>query len=363
MNTDTDFLKSIAEEKAAKGIIVKEDLPDPRIVVEAGRLEKAIIAEIRSIDNFIQRDTFHYDTLNKLVNICDTLFDIHHTISPDTKVVLELLAAIRKVVPSEIAPNLKLPSAFVFLQKRILKERWKEYTQILKQQEVDPKLIHIASIPFKRFIASKEKLYWGDYTWLKGYQSKLDAMDWENADCNSKTEALLSLLIGRDFNHDQFYIHCKKYIIERVAGFSTKKKRLLELSACEKLILQDTQTGMPSYDPRSNTLSTRLLKWVKEETNAVKAGEQDEYISKLGVVWNVETLSLFFKLLWDHKAFRDVTLEVFSQQIAAAFSTKGKEDVKASTIFGRFYVKDIEILKIIEALLVAMLEDVRMYLQ
>ncbi len=365
MHTDTEYLKSIAVEIAARQQPNKINEPraDHRLLVEANRLEKAIITELRSIDNFTQRDTFHNDVLGKLVDICDSLYQPHGTITADTQVLLDLLRCIRQILPREISPLLRLPKAFVYKQQEIIKTQWREFEDSLLNQGIDKRLINIAAIPFNRFTSGKQKLYWGDFTWLKGYAAKLGEVDWENADCNSKTEALMSLLIGRDFNHDQFYVYCKKFIAERVANVNTKQRRLQEYAVCEKHVLQDTQIGLPSFDRHANALSPRLLKWIKEETVALKSSDAGDYVGKLNVIWNIETLALFFKLLWDHKVFRDVTLEVFSEQIAAAFSSKGKGDFKAHSIFGRFYVKDIEVLQALEALLLKMLEDVRRYLR
>jgi len=365
MHTETEVLKSIAQDIAARQNpeTINEPKADYRLELEANRLEKAIIRELRSIDNYTQRDTFRNDTIGKLVDICDLLYDVHQRVSPDTKVLLDLLTAIKKILPTEISPLLRLPKAFIQGQKDEFKTAWAHYEKLLEQQGIDKKLIPIAAIPFVRFIDEKEKLYWGDYTWLKGYMAKLDAVDWQNADCNSSTEALMSLLIGRDFNHDQFFIYCKKYIAERVSTLGTKKRRLHEYDICRKLVQEDTQNGLPAYDRHGNPVSGRLLKWISDETNALKVSDGEEYISKLSVVWNLETLAVFFKLLWDHKAFRDVTLEVFSEQIAAAFSTKGKGDFKPHSVFGRFYVRDRDVLLVLEALLLKMLADVQKLLQ
>jgi hypothetical protein len=186
-------------------------------------------------------------------------------------------------------------------------------------------------------------------------------MDWENADCNSKTEALISLLIGRDFNDDRFYIYCKKYIQRRTGAITGKRKRLLEYAACEKLVLEDTQIGMSSFDTRANSISARLLKWIKEEIEFVETYEREVAISKFEFKWNVETIAFFFKLLWDHKLFGKVTLESFSEQIAANCSSVGREEFQATTIFSRFYVKDREVVGVVEKVLSEMLDDVRRY--
>ena len=120
MHPETEFLRSIAEEIAARQLpdSINEPQADHRLLVEARRLEKAITTTLRSIDSFTQRDTYHNDTLGKLVEICDLLFEAHHRISPDSKVLLELLTAIRQILPGEISPLLRLLPEPLFLRKR-----------------------------------------------------------------------------------------------------------------------------------------------------------------------------------------------------------------------------------------------------
>jgi hypothetical protein len=362
MNTETDYLKSIAEEIAAN-YSGNDSKPNHHLEVEAKRLEKAISHSLSAIENFTQRDTFHFNTLNKLVNICDILFDITGTVNPDVMVLIELLTSIKQVIPNEIRPNLKLPKAFVVMQKESLTESWLHYSKVMQEQEIGNELVDIAGIPFKRFIEAKHKLFWGDFTWLKGYQAKLDMMDWENADCNSKSEALLSLLIGIDFNDDRFYIYCKKYVQARTKAIAGKRNRLLEYAQCEKLVLEDTQVEMPSYDVRANSVSARLIKWIREEIDFVETHECDQLVSKFEFNWNVETIAFFFKLLWDRNVFAKGILKDFAQQIAANCSSTGKDEFEASTINSRFYIKEPETLRPLEKLLTDMLEDVRRYLR
>jgi len=365
MNTETEFLRSIAEEIAARKNpdLINEPQADHRLLFETRRLEKDITLALRAIDNLTQRDTFYNDILTKLIDICDILFGVSHKVSPDTKVLLELLGAVRQVLPGDLSPLLRLPKAFIFLRKEQMAAAWGQQKAALDSYEIDERLVDIAALPFLRFMDGEEKLFWGDFTWLKGYEAKLKAVDWEHADCSSKTEALMSILIGRDFNHEQFYVYCKKYIIARLASVNTKDRRVQELAICEKLLVEDTQVGLPSFDRYANSISSRVLKWIKEETSALKAGKGDEYVGKLSVVWNVEALAVFFKLLWDHKLFKDTTLDLFSKQIAATFSSKTKGDFQAKTVSARFYVTDPDIMKMLEAFLVELLEDVRRFIR
>lgn len=362
MIIETEYLKSISEEIAADQIHQKSAKANRHLATEAKRLEKEIALQLISIDNCAHQDALYFNTLSQLVQICDSLYDIHQTITPDVITIINLLMAIKHLIPDKIRPCLKLPKAFLEMQKEQLAAAWTRQRMIMQTHGVGAKLTDIAAIPFKRFAEGKETLYWGDFTWLKGYQAKLDILDWENADCNSSTEALMSLLIGRDFNDDRFFIYCKKYITDRTKAATGKRQRLLAYAECEKLVLQDTQIGMPSFDGHANSVSTRLIKWIREEIDFVETHERERPLSKFEFKWNVEMIAFFFKLLWDHKVFGKVSLEPLSEQIAANCSSVGKDEFQATTIFSRFYLKDREVLKAVEKVLSAMLEDVRRFL-
>lgn len=364
MNTETEYLQSIAEEITANKSehAAVGTKPNHHLLTEAKRLEKAIVASLTTIENFTQRDTFHFNTLSKLVNICDLLFDTAGSANPNVLVLIDLLTTIRQILPNEVRPNLKLPKAFIELQRTPLSESWLHQSSLMVKYEVPARLILIAGIPFKRFVEPKGNLLWGDYTWLKGYQAKLDILDWENADCNSPAEALMSLLIGRDFNDDRFYIYCKKYIDERTKKIAGKRNRLLGYAECEKLVMEDTQLGIPSFDGRANSVSTRLIKWIREEIDFVETHERERPFAKFEFKWNVEMIAFFFKLLYDHKVLGKVTLEKLSEQVAANCSSIGREDLTSGSVFSKFYVKEPEITVPMEKLLAAMRADVGRFL-
>jgi hypothetical protein len=365
MNNDTEYLKSIAEEIAANANRENNNntSPNHHLVVEAKRLEKAITCNLGAIDNFVQRDTFHFDTLSKLVDICDTLFAITTTASPDVMILMDLLTAIRQVIPAEIRPNLRLPKAFVVMQKQTIAENWEYHRKILEDVELDPKLVDIAAIPFKQFLEPKHKLYWGNFTWLKAYEAKLENMDWENADCSSKTEALISLLIGSGFNDDRFFIYCKNIIKDRTTAKSGPQEKLKELAQCRKLILQDARTKSPSYKYKTDTLVAQLLVWITAEEEYVNIHERAQPFSKLHFDWYVNKIAFFFKLLSEQKVFGDTSFRELSQQIASTCLSIGGEEILATTIISKAYPKDQKSLEEMESLLVKKLEYVRSFMR
>ncbi|CAM6054709.1 unnamed protein product [Sphagnum tenellum] len=365
MNTETDYLKTIAEEiaSAQKHKPQETSKANTYLCTEAKRLEREVMLHLNAIKERIQYDIFYLNVMNKLVVICDILFDNCGIKSPDVLVIIDLLTTLRALVPGEITVNVKLPRAFIALQQPYISGSWQRYRIMMDKYGVHGQLVSIAAIPFNKFTDLSSVLYWRDYTWLKGYQAKLDILDWEQTDCNSHSEALMSLLIGRDFNDDRFYVYCKKYIQDRTAKVSGKRKRLLEYAACEKLVLQDTQIGMASFDVRANSVSARLLKWIREEIDFVETHEKENPHLKLHLNMYVNRIAFFFKLLHEQKLFGDTSFKELSQQIASTCLSADGEEIQATTIISKAYPKDQKMLEEMEKLLVGMLEYVRSFMR
>jgi hypothetical protein len=365
MHTEIEYLKILAIEIAAKPR--HEDdakIPDKYLVVEANRLQNYLTNHLLKIDNFPQREIFYFNTIEKLVDVCDILYARRQAINPDVQVLLDLLTEVKNVLPSEISPRLKIPQAFIHLQKMKFAEFCNEKHAVLKIQQVDPNLILLVTIPFDHFINSKNKLYWRDFTWLKGFQEKLNNVDWENADCNSKTEALISVLLNCNFNDDRFFIYCKRYIKERTNKYGTKKRRLVEFAECQKLILQDTLDGFPLYNHRLLGISDKLIEWIGIETKNIVAND-DFYEQDYKIEFNIdgESLSVFFKHLMEHGITKQVNLDLYAKQIAATCSSKDTPELKWTTIKSKFHLKKPEYLKRIFFPLVAMVEDIKRFLK
>jgi len=364
MHTETEYLRILAVEIAAKPKQEpEENLPDKHLLAEATRVQKLITGHLLVIDNFPQRESFYFNTLTKLVDICDILFEGTYCITPDVMVILDLLAEIKKVLPTEISPALKLPKAFIYLQKERLTEACDQHRQTLKEQQVDPKLIALVTIPFHHFINTKHSLYWRNFTWLKGFDEQLENTDWDNADCNSKTEALMSLLINCDFNDHRFFVYCKRYIKQRVGTVQNKDRRLAALAECETLVLEDTHHEFHAFNHRRKNISDKLIDWIRKEKDAVRA---DEYLAnelyKIEFNLDVDSLALLWKHLMDHGITKLVGVDLYAKQIAATCSSKGKEDFKWETIKGKFYGKNPKYLKRIFDPLVAIIADIKRFL-
>lgn len=231
----------------------------------------------------------------------------------------------------------------------------------MERQQVDPELIAIAAIPFERFHLADYKLFWGDFTWLKSYVSKLDMIDWEHNDCGSKTEALMSLMIGREFNDDRFYVYCKRYVETRMKPVKGKRNRIMELVACERLVLHDTQVGVPSFDHHGNRISSRLIKWIKDEIDLVETHERESPFEKLAFQFYQYTLAFFFKLLHEQKVFGDISFRELSKQVASTCTAMGA-DIPPDAMFKKAYLKKEIDFKRMEALLLAMLEYLRRFI-
>jgi hypothetical protein len=362
MHTETEYLKTISKEIAvAKNNSQFKKTADHRLILEANRLEKAITQHMHSIDNFTQRDTFYFDTLNKLVAICDILFDVTNDINPDCKVIADLLAAIKRVVPSEIRPNLKLPDAFVLLQLPLTVNSKEKHLALFQKFQVDPELIAIASISFEQFEEKGRHIYWGNYTWLKFYKNKLDGLDWIHSDCEGHTEALVSLLINADFNHHRFFVYCKNMIVKRIAVKSGRHEKLKELAKCNKLVLQDAAANSTSFIYNEQSIVLKILNWINAEKKFIIVHELEHPFAKLSFHLYKYKMAFFFKLLHEQKVFGDISFKILSEQIGSTCTAMG-EDVPAKSMISKAYPKDRKALGEIEELLNKMLQYVRQFI-
>ena len=362
MHTETEYLKTISKEiAAAKNNSQFKKTADHRLILEANRLEKAITQHLHSIDNFIQRDTFYFDTLSKLIAVCNTLFAVTNDINPNAQVILDLLTEIKRVVPSKIRPNLKLPNAFVLLQIPLVVASQEKHLAQFNKFQVDPELITIASIPFEQFEEKERHIYWGNYIWLKSYKTKLDRLDWIHADCESPSDALVSLLINVDFNHHRFFVYCKNAIIKRLAAKSGRQEKLKELAKCKKLVLQDATTNSIPFIYNEQPIVSKILNWINAEKKFIMVHEMEHPFAKLSFQLYKYTMAFFFKLLHEQQVFGEISFKILSEQISSTCSARG-EDVPAKSIIAKAYPKDRKALEEIEELLNKMLQYVRQFI-
>ena len=146
--------------------------------------------------------------------------------------------------------------------------------------------------------------------------------------------------------------------------YCIKKRKLAELAACEKLILQDTNNELPSFNLRRHNISFKLITWIKKESDAIKAMEGiDDDFYRIEFNWDVDTITLFWKFLMEQGITKMTNVEVYAKQITATCSSKGKVEFKWETIKGRFYGKDQKYLKRIYDPFTAIIEDIRRFLR
>src|ERR1700753_3217505 len=143
MNTDTEYLKNIAVAIATNpdANFPTQQKANYHLEIEARRLEQSIIQNLQTIESFTQRETFYFNTLNKLVQICDILFAVDPSVGADVQIVLELILNVNAALPHETRPNLKLPKAFVLSKGRELAEHWSFFEQEMKKHGISPALL------------------------------------------------------------------------------------------------------------------------------------------------------------------------------------------------------------------------------
>lgn len=364
MNIEFDILEAMVKDITGKPQLnVVGRPPESAMVQEAKRIESLVSSKLLALKNPTQVSTMLNMALQKLIRICDRLFEVHHTVSPETQVILDLLTAIKNTVPQSISPQLPLPKAFVLGQGAAFDEQWAKFRLVLTTQQINPLLIEIASLPVHAFSSDKGRLLWCDYTWLRRFFDFVENIDWDHHDCGSTEEALISSLIRLGYNHQRFLGYCYRLIKEKTDTKIGRKAKLEELTRCKTLILQDVAISDLRYESRTEKVGDQLCGWVDAEIKLVAQIEPEDtdqgfknpykFKHRLSVLGT----ALWYKLQYDHEVFDEESLDVLAEKIAQNCSSKQQPDISSGSVKTKFYTKDTLTLKLVRDLLRRMLDD------
>lgn len=364
MNIQFDILEAMVKDLEVRGMQRQRSAaPETAFVTEARRVETLVSEKLLALKNPTQVSTLLNMVLQKLIIISDRLFGIGQAISPETGVILDLLTAIKSIVPQSISPQLPLPKGFVLTQRDLFSGQWKQLQAVLAGYGMDPLLVEIAGLPVQAFAGQKSRLVWRDYTWLRRFFGFLENADWAHHDCGSVDEALISCLIRLGYNHQRFLGYCYRVIKEKSAAKVGRKAKLEELTRCKTLILQDVAISDLRYESRTEKVGDQLCSWVDAEirlTAQVEADDSGENFKnpfKLRHKLSVLAIALWYKLLYDHDLFDEESLDVLADKMSENISSKQQADISPGSIKTKFYTKDSATIKQLRDLLRRMLDD------
>lgn len=364
MNIEFDILEAMVKDITGKPQLnIVGRLPESAMVQEAKRIETLVSEKLLALKNPTQVSTMLNMVLQKLIRICDRLFEVHHSVSPETQVIMDMLTAIRNTIPQSISLQLPLPKAFVLGQGEAFADQWANLRILLTAQQINPLLIEIAALPIHAFSLDKGRLLWGDYTWLRRFFDFLENIDWEHHDCSSTDEALISALIRLGYNHQRFLGYCYRLIKGKTDARVGRKAKLEELTRCKTLILQDVAISDLRYESRTEKVGDQLCSWVDAEIKLVAQIEPDDagdnfknpykFKNRLSVL----ATAFWYKLQYDHGFFDEDSLDILADKIALNCSSKQQTDISSGSVKTKFYTKDTLTIKLIRDLLRKMLDD------
>ena len=366
INTEFEILEAIAGDLEKRTSRQSHDqAPVGALVSEAKRIERIISARLLELKNPTQVSTMLNMSLQKLIRICDRLFTIDNEISAETRVMLELITAVKNIVPQSISPSLPLPKGFIQEHFILLAKEWKPLQARFATEQISPLLIEIAGLPVAAFALDKGRLVWSDYTWLRRYLDFLENIDWAHHDCGSAEEALVSALIRLGYNHQRFLAYCYRMIKARTDAQIGRRAKQEELTRCKTIVLQDVAISDLRYESRAEKVADQLCSWVDAEMKLVAQVEPDDLGDtfrnpfKLRHKLSVLATALWYKLQYDHRLFDEESLDVLAEKISKNISTKQQSDVSPGSIKTKFYTKDSVTIKSVEEILVKMLADLR----
>ncbi|MEO7214935.1 hypothetical protein [Mucilaginibacter sp.] len=372
MKYELEKLEALVSIWSSDKSLLNSDEQQMNFQLEAWNTKKAIIHNLLLQRNQTLLATYFTIHMQKLVELCDRLFDLAEQDTAHAAVigVLDLLGAIKRAVPTLIDRDLALPKAFRLIQGRRLREQWDELVPRLEDVGASPELLKIAVLPFEEFDSLKLKLSWFHYIWLKQYLYELENIDFTRFEpYPSPVHLLNECLIRLDFNHSRLMAYCCKVIRENTDKFESPKEQLLVLSMSKKIVRQYAMISAEPFYQKKQSIVTDLCKWIEEETDFRSVYDLGVFASvgkkvpvnpyKFIYDMTIEQLAFWKKLQYDHNVYVEENLDTFSIKIAYNSSTKNREELSSRSVMSKFYTKDQKVISPVYELVIAMISVIQ----
>jgi len=343
-----------------------KDTADAVFLSEVKRTEKAIIHNLLLQRSATQLRTGFTVHVHKLVEMTDRLFEVCAFTDPKVTAVLGLLASLKKVLPDLVDRAIPLPKAFRVVQGNLLKEEWEKLLPRLAEHGAGAELLEIAFLPLEEFTALKIKLSWFHYTWLRQYLDELAGIDFTRFEPYPSAEHLIhECLIRMDFNHSRVTSYCSRVI--RDSADKHKDEELLVLNMSKKIISQLPVMTLESFYPKQQTVVSELCRWIDKEIefrgvydlNIFKAVGKKIPVNPYKFIYDMTLgqLTLFKKMLHDHKVFPNDSVDDLGLKISYNCGTVNKKEVTLKSVMAKMYTKDSKVISPVYELIAEMIDN------
>lgn len=362
MNYQYELLETFATQLSARRDHAVTETPDPMMVTETKKLNRTIPHHVLNLTNETQIASYMKMSLTKLTEACDLLYIPERKFNPDADLIVDLICSLIKMFADMVPGMVVLPQLFCKRESVIFYSKWQIIKQNLEQLKINPFLIDIIYIPFKKFSLLGPEAVWYDYQYLKVYASILEA---ETSEELADEDALLDLLIGLGFNHSRLTAHYTNKLKKSYEGQSDNFINNLLMEAQTAVGQMNSRTSL-SFDTGKSTIVEELNRWIEMELNRKKwivdlKEPVDFNPLSLNTNLNAGQLSFWQKLQYDHGIYDEPTLDVFSEKVSNNFKTRGGTRPSAASVKSKLYPKIEITYKPLEEKLEKMLEEVKRY--
>lgn len=359
MNYELETLERLTEELSLKRINMSggKPIPDALLQTEALKVEKILSQHLLALTNETQIITFLQVYLGRLIKLCNKLYNPQHAHNPNAEVLLELIDAIRSPVAQYVPETIILPNLFRNRESKTFEYHWGFILKPLRENGTEQKLIDIIYITVRQFAAAKENMRWCDFKYLKRYLGVLE----ELTSGKFTLQMLVERLVGLGYNYSRFTAYYTNMIRVKIADQDYEQTKRI-LKAEQARLGQISIYTKRNFDSHKLPVLEELGKWIDAELT--KHEDRRTGTNPFKLISRLKAVQLAFwkKLEYDHGIYEEDNLDTFSEKIAYNYSTKGQDDLSASSMKSKFYPKDTAIYRAIEKILLAMLEDVRKFL-
>lgn len=317
--------------------------------LEVERLRFSIEERLLELADPVQLSSFVRVSLFRLGRLADRFYVEGEEVHPEAALVVSLLEVFLAGFRDLVAADWVLPKLLWEREFARLSARSRLLDRVLAGLNVNVLLSKAVLAPLLEFFGGKGLMIFGGLSRLQVYFDRvLEVLEGREP----SEEELFYRLVGLGESGACLLDYFKERVAVRSLGLSgveVKKMLLLERSRISAIAVFG-----------DGKVKALLLGWLDQQLLGFSAGEVGaENPLKFSSGLKVVELSYLLKLLFDQGVFGSVKLDVFTAQVGANFLSVSGGDISAGSVKSKLYPKDGAVVKVVEKILVSMLEDLR----
>ncbi|MVT07729.1 hypothetical protein [Chitinophaga tropicalis] len=266
-----------------------------------------------------------------------------------------ILVALQRFFPCYFDEHVPVTRAYGEQKMRLLMEKYKRISRILKNKQTDKQLLNIILDGLRDFIYGRERMV--TYYRVAYYEQLLDMLlelspDDVIADADCRVHEVLHSI---NFNDPAYVRYYGQLITGIVNIFERLPDKLEKLHWYRKCIRQQSCRPGAAFLINHRSLTEQMTSWLDEEITYLQAihqlsqsparnGSQPKWRQKIRLQLSVSELGILMQVLYRLPVTKRIQLTDLLRMVAETCSTIGTEEISVKSLRNKSYsIKDFPV--------------------